>query len=335
MNVAFNTRLLIGLGSGLVSGLILASASGSTLVGLLILFFLSPLPIAITGLGWGWISAFAASLAAAGVLATLVAGKTALVHLIAIGLPMTALTYLLLLHRERPTDQQTVPAIQSAREWYPIGRVLSAAALLAGALAALSLLSVATTNAGLETEIRRLLDKLLAAPLALTKTTNALTPQDVDKIAKLMTANFGAATSTTWLILAALNLWLSGHVCRMSGLLARPWPDLSTIVAPRELSLAFIVAVALSFLPDYPGLIASSFAAAIMLVYMIVGLAVLHNITRGNPYRAVILFGAYVVLVFLQPISAFLLAVVALAERFLPFRRKGPFDAELPPPPPT
>lgn len=335
MNLAFNTRLLIGLGSGLVSGLILVSASGGTPAGLLILFFVSPLPIAITGLGWGWLSALVASLAAAGVLAAAIAPKTAVFHLIAIGLPMAALSYLLLLHRDRSAAPQGPAQVQPSQEWYPIGRVLSAAALMAGTLAALSLLSVASSNAGLEAEIRKLLDKMMASPQALTKGAQTLTAQDLDKIARLMTTNFGALTATTWLFLASLNVWLAGHVCRMSGVLARPWPDLSTITAPRELSFAFIIAVALSFVPDYPGLIASGFAAAIMLVYVIVGLAILHNVTRPSPYRAVILFGAYVTLVFLQPISGFLLAIVALAERFLPFRRKGPLDAELPPPPPT
>ena len=335
MNVSFDSRLLVGLASGLVSGIILASAGGGTLTALIVLFFISPLPVAITGLGWGWMSALVASLSAAAVVGIAIAPKTAIFHLVAIGLPMTALCYLALLHRDRPPPPMAPTSATPTAEWYPIGRVLGAAALMAGTLAAFSLLSVATSTAGLEAEIRKILDQALASQLALPKTTKPLTSQDIDKIAQLMTINFGAASATTWLIFASLNLWLGGHVCRMSGRLTRPWPDLSTIIAPRELSFVFIVAVGLSFLPDYPGLIASGFAAAIMMVYVMVGLAVLHNITRDNTYRPIMLFASYAVLVLLQPISAFMLAVLALAERFLPFRRKGPFDAEYPPPPPT
>lgn len=335
MNVAFNTRLLIGLGSGLASGLILAAAARSTLAGLIFLFFISPLPIAITGLGWGWLTALIASLAAAAVLAVATPAQNALSHLLAIGLPMAALTYLLLLHRDRPAPPSAQPSMRQSREWYPVGRVLAAAALLAGVLATLTLFSASSSTAGLEAEIRKLLDQAYSNQLALPKSTHTLTEKDLDKVARLLAANFGAGTATTWLFLATLNLWLAGTVCRMSGRLERPWPDLSTIVAPRELSLAFIVAVALSFLPDYAGLIASGFAAAIMLVYVMIGLAILHNITRGNPFRQVLLFATYAILVLLQPLSGFVLAVIALAERFLPFRRKGPFDAEYPPSPTT
>lgn len=333
-----NTGLLIGIASGLVSGLILASAAGGSPAGLFVLFFLSPLPIAITGLGWGWFSALAASLSGAGVLAAAIAPKTGFFHLAAIGLPLTALTYLALLHREHHPASSQVPPAQRPPvlvEWYPIGRVLGAASLIAGALAAASLLSIAENAAALESQIRELISKWATNSSALPQGTKGLSAEDIDSFAKLMTRNFGAATATTWMMLACLNLWLGGHVVRASGLMARPWPDLSTITAPRELSLAFIVAVLLSFLPDYPGFIASSFAGAIMGVYVLVGLAVIHNVTKGNAYRALILVLIYVGLIFLQPFSAFVLAMIALAERFLPFRRNGPFDADLPPPPPT
>ena len=49
--------LLIGLGAGLVSALLFASASTGTLLGLLVLVFLTPLPVAITGLAIVWIVA--------------------------------------------------------------------------------------------------------------------------------------------------------------------------------------------------------------------------------------------------------------------------------------
>jgi hypothetical protein len=332
-----NNGLLIGIGAGLVSGLILASASGGSVAALFILFFLSPLPIAITGLGWGWYSALAASIAGAGVLGVAIAPKTAFFHLFAIGLPLTVLCYLTLLNRAttsaQPPAYGSPPQVQL--EWYPIGRVVAAASLMAGALAAAALLSVATDSAGLEAEIRKLVERLASAPVTMPEGAKPLGPAEIETFSKLMTANFGAATATTWLVLASLNIWLGGHIARVSGLLQRPWPDLSTIRAPKELSLAFILAVILSFIPDYPGLIASSFAGAIMMAYVFVGLAFVHNVTRGNSYRGLILSVSYAALIFLQPLSAFAFAMLALSEPLLPFRRQGPFDTDLPPPPPT
>lgn len=333
-------RLLIGLGSGLVSGLILASAGGGSLPGLIVLFFLSPLPIAITGLCWGWLPALVAALSAGAVLALGIAPQTGITHLLAIGLPISALTYLTLLHRDRPQAAPNAYPQSNARrtyEWYPIGRVLTVAALLGGVLAALSLLSIGTTRAELEAEIRQIAERMFqSAPLPKADVPK-VTPQDMERFTTLMTDYFAWAASLTWLMLAALNLWLGGHVARLAGLLERPWPDLSTIQAPRGLSVIFALAVMLSFVPDYPGLIASGFVSAILLVYVFVGLAIIHNLTRGNPYRSVMLFGVYAAALIIQPLSGFILAILALAEPYMPsrMRRKGPFDADLPPPPPS
>lgn len=335
MNVTFDKRLLIGLGSGLVSGLILASAARGSLVGYFILYLISPLPIAITGLGWGWPSALAASIAAAFVVGIGIAPAISIHHLIQFGLPITGLCYLALLHRDRNSHPDAATPTTPAQEWYPVGRVLAAMALIAGGLTTLSLLLIASSLAGLEAQLRALFDKMLTGPIALPPGVKLPSPMDLDEQARSLAPWLGILSAIGWMTLAVLNFWLGGHVCRMSGRLARPWPDLSTIIAPRELSLAFIVAVGLSFLPDYPGLIASGFAAAIMLVYVLIGLAILHNISRGSPVRPLLLFAAYAVLVLLQPLSSFILAVIALAERYLPFRRQGPFDAEYPPPPPT
>ena len=331
-----NTRLLIGIASGLVSGLVLASAGRGSLPGLIVLFFLSPLPIAITGLGWGWLSALAAAVSAALVLAIGIAPKTGLVHLISIGLPIAGLTYLLLLHRPRPAQAPPRPGTVTAVEWYPVGRVVGAAAFLAGALSALALVGIGTSTAEVEAEVGTFVERFFAAQAKLPDSEAAtLGAEERERMTKRLTAYLAPVVASMWLFLAMLNLWLGGHVARMSGLLARPWPDLSTIVAPRELSVGFALAVALSFLPDFPGLLASGFATAFMMAYLIVGLAIIHNLTRASPYRPLILFAVYGGAIFLQPLSGLTLAVLALAEPFLPFRRKGPFDADRPPPPPT
>lgn len=328
-------RLLIGIGSGLVSGLILASAGGGTVPGFIILFFLSPLPVAITGLAWGWFAALAAALSAAGVLTIGIAPKTGLVHFLAIGAPVSFLAYLILLHRERAPEPSVMRHQHATVEWYPLGRVLAAIGLIGGGLATIALLAIASTPEQLEAAIRKTAERLFSqAGTAPGAPKTPLSPTELDRFTKLMTIYFGSVLATTWMTLAIFNLWAGGHVARASNLLQRPWPDLSSIRAPRELAIVFAVAVLASFLPGYTRLIAASFASAIMMVYMVIGLAIVHNTTRGNDYRALILVITYVGLVFLQPFSGFLLAMFALAEPYLPFRRQGPFDVDLPPPPP-
>ena len=337
------TGLLIGIGSGLVSGLVLASAAKSTTGGFLLLFFLSPLPIAIAGLGWGWLSALAASIAAASALAGILQMQTAVSHLFAIGLPLTGASYLLLLNRQYQPQGFRQPLVT---EWYPIGRLLAALAFAAGALATFALLSVASDAAGLEAVIRTAFEGIseklsnlnIGAPggeakTAATKAADAkVTAADIERIIKYVTNNLGAVIATTWILVWCVNLWLAAKITRTSGLMNRPQPDLSTICAPRALSIAFALAALLSFVPDYPGMIAKSFASAFLSVYVLVGLAVLHNITRGNVARPFILAGVYSSLVIFQPVSALIIAMIALGEPFLPIRRKGPFDSDYPPP---
>ena len=57
--------ILAGLGAGLVSALLFASATAGTLISVLVLFALSPMPVAIAGLGWGWGSAGVAAITGA------------------------------------------------------------------------------------------------------------------------------------------------------------------------------------------------------------------------------------------------------------------------------
>ncbi|HUS97117.1 MAG TPA: DUF2232 domain-containing protein, partial [Hyphomicrobiaceae bacterium] len=274
------TGLIVGIGAGLTSGLILASAAKSSPAGLMMLFLLLPLPIAITGMGWGWVSALAASLAAGLALGGIIHVKTALSHLLAIGLPITGLCYLALLHREhQPEGYGRQPLV----EWYPIGRILAASALAAGALATFVLYTIANDAAGLEAAVAKMVavlsERINEMRAGMPKDGAKLpTGADFQKITSYVTKNLGAFTATTWMLLWCINLWIGAKVARLSGLLRRPPPDLSTIRAPRELSLAFAAAVILGFVPDYPGMVAMSFASAIMFVYLLVGLAIVHNI---------------------------------------------------------
>src|SRR5690606_21516315 len=139
--------------AGLVSALLFASASTGTLLGLLVLVFLTPLPVAITGLGWGWPSAATAAISAPIAIALLVAPRAALLHLVALGLPTVILSYLTLLNRTDTLDGE------KRTEWYPIGRIVAITSVIAGCLATLALLSTATDVEGLRSSLRATLEQ--------------------------------------------------------------------------------------------------------------------------------------------------------------------------------
>jgi hypothetical protein len=124
------------------------------------------------------------------------------------------------------------------------------------------------------------------------------------------------------------NLWLAARIVKISGRLTRPWPDLAALTLPAPSAGLLAGAIAGSFLPDLAGVLSGAFAASLLMVFAVLGLAVLHAITRGTAGRAVMLAGVYGVTIVLGwPILA--ISLVGLAEAALNIRsrvarRRGP-----------
>ena len=324
-----NLGIAVGIGAGLASALVLvAAATGSTILALFSFIFLAPLPIIIAGLGWGWAAGIVAAIVSALVMLALGQPKAAALHLFAIGLPMAAFAYFLLLNRSYVAGAGGQPTT----EWYPVGRVIGLATLVAGSLAALAMYSVAPNLEGLESEIRRVVDRLAKGELPLPQGSVAKPGEaELDAFAKLMTQSFAAAVASFWMALACLNLWLGGLITHASGRMARPWPNLTELALPRSAPLVFAGAIALSFLPGYPGLVASGFGSAMFFAYLLVGLAIIHNLTRANAARPFILFAVYFALVALNPFSGIVVSMIGIAEPISPLRRS--FGTRPPAPP--
>jgi hypothetical protein len=122
-------------------------------------------------------------------------------------------------------------------------------------------------------------------------------------------------------VIAVLDLWLGALVARKSGRLARPEEPVWTVALPIEAALAFVVALALSFLPPPLGDIAAVFTGATACALALVGLAVLHALTIGNSSRRLLLGATYFLLVFFG-LPIFLFAALGLAETLLHLRAR-------------
>jgi hypothetical protein len=114
-------------------------------------------------------------------------------------------------------------------------------------------------------------------------------------------------------IINLFNLWLAARVVRISGRLKRPWPDTAALTLPSFAPGLLAGAVAGSFLPDLMGILSGAFAASLLMVFAILGLAVLHAVTRGISSRPVILTAVYAATIVLGwPILA--ISILGLAE---------------------
>lgn len=317
--------ILIAIGAGLASAALYASASTGTVLGVFVLFFMSPMPVAIAGLGWGWASGAMAAAFGTAVAAFIGGPRSGVVYLVALGAPAAVFAYLALLNRQvelEPAAGNGHAGARVATEWYPIGRLIAWASLCAGLVAAAAMLGTASDVAGIRAALLEVFEKTRLAE-AMGTGGRPLTPQEKNAFIALMASLFPWAIATMWFAVAMLNMWAAGHVTRASGRLARPWPDLSAIALPPALPLAFGASILGSFLDDIAGLIATGFASALMFAFMLLGLAILHRITRATVLRPAILGTVYAGLLFLQPVSTLLVAMIGLAEPLLRRRTAG------------
>ncbi len=306
---------LIGIGAGAAAALLFASVTSGAWLSIP-LFYLAPLPIMIAGLGWSHWAAMIAALAGALALGIAFGPVFFFSFLAGAGAPAWWLGYLAML--ARPAGNGA-----AALEWYPPGRLVVWAAILA-ALVVL----VAIPNFGLDAEsfrtgLRQALTHILRvetdvpadAPLNVPGVRNA------DRLVDFLVTAIPPAAAVLATITNVLNLWLAACVVKFSGRLTRPWPQLSAITFPRRLTIALAIAVALSFVGSLIGIIAGVVSASLLMAYGVLGFAVLHAITRDMASRLFLLGGVYLaVLVLGWPVLA--LCLLGLIEAVIDLRAR-------------
>jgi len=294
--------ILVGLGAGAAAALLFASVvSGS--IAAIFLFYLAPLPILIAALGWSHVAGLIAAASATAAIMALSGTFFIAVPVIAFG--AWWLGYLALLAR---------PATNGggAFEWYPAGRLVLWAAVIGTLIIVAAVPNFGTDQQTLQAALRKTYERILHDQSLIDLLVVAVPP--------------AAAVFST--IINVFNLWLAARVVKISGRLKRPWPDLAALTLPASTPGFLAAAVAGSFLPDLVGVIAGAFAASLLMVFAMLGFAVLHAITRGISGRALVLAAVYAAAVVLGwPVLA--MSILGLAEaafniRGRVARRRGP-----------
>ena len=323
--------ILIGLAGGLASAALFVAAtiSGGAISGgmdgRVLLYFMAPLPAFLAGLGWGPIAALTAALAA-GLGCGLLRGLTAgLMVLVSQGLPMALVCYLAQLNRGPALPAGPVApdgaaaAIATNTEWYPVGRLVAAAVLMAGGFAFLTVLLLGDIDE-LRTFMRKFVETVFKQMPGFKD--RKIEEPEVQSLTEIMLYAFPAAMALTWLGTFLMNFYIAGRITLASGRLARPWPDLAAMAFPRGFGFGLALALGLAgAVTGTPALLASGFAGAILFAYLLMGLAILHHVSRGKPARPFMLWGVYVGLIVLNPWGGIVLALLGLLEPFLPWRR--------------
>jgi hypothetical protein len=308
--------LIIGAGSGLVSAALFASAATATsLAG--ILFYLAPLPLCLAGLGWGGMAALLSALTGTVVVAASLGAATAAVFALSIAAPTALLAHLALLSRPAATPNGQVVG---ALEWYPPGRIVGWAALIAGLLAGILMLTIGYDQEAYRDTIRQILEHSTLKELDRNGT--VFTEEAIASLSSVLARALPAAFAVIWLTITLFNLWIAALIVDASGRALRPWPDLRGFELPNALVPIFAGALAASFLPGLPGLLATGLAGALLFAYVLQGLAVIHLYSRGLPFRAVLLTAIYLGILLLGWV-ALVVAILGLAEPLLGLRQRG------------
>ena len=305
--------LLVAVGAGVASAL---AAIG------VVLLPLAPLPILIAALGWSHLVGLIAAVLASAITGLIFGFDFSLSFLVGVGLPAWWLAYLSLLARPGGANGS------GTVEWYPVGRLVFWAAALGALLVAVAMLGVGTEVATLQSEMRSAMTQALAV---WTKST----PEMVDgRLVDAMIRAAPPAAAVMLTILYTFNLWLAGRIVNLSGRLRRPWPDLPAMALPNFTPGVLAAAIAGAFLPDLPGMLSRVLVTCLLMAYAMMGLAVLHAITRGTASRGLVLTGTYFAVIILSW-PMLVLSLLGLAETAFNIRARFASPAARPPTTPT
>jgi hypothetical protein len=329
------TTYLAGAGLGLVAAIVFASATTGPLFVRFLLFFITPLPIALAGLGWGWRAAAFAGAVGSAIVIMFSGPEIASIFALTQAAPMTLLTYLALLGRPI-TEWQSGVAVNDEEapqlEWYPVGRLVIWSAVMAGIMAIASLLLLGGDLELLRKALAEFIKTAVVAELPQSGGTPVqLSDAELASLSEIALSALPAASAMSWMASLLFNLWLAGRVTLASGQLGRPWPDLAAITYPTGTPLAFGAMLLATTLAGYPGLAASAFAGGLFTAYLLLGLGILHYTTRGRPWRPFALWALYGMLLVVNIWVGFFVALLGLAETVLHLRARSRTPPGAPP----
>jgi hypothetical protein len=280
---------IVGIGAGAAAALLFASVTSGTLLSIP-LFYLAPLPIMIAGLSWGHWVALTAALSGALTLGILFGTVFLFAFLAGAGVPGWWLGYLAMLARPVGGNGH-----QPTFEWYPIGRLVIWAAILAALVVIVAIPNLGTDGESFRAGLHDALVRMLRGQADASVDTPLTLPGggDPERFINFLVSVIPATAAVLATFTNLFNLWLAGRVVKFSGRLTRPWPDLSAMRFPPLLTVALAIAIALNFAGGLVGIVAGVVSASLLMAYGVLGFAVLHAITQGMNARPFLLGGTY------------------------------------------
>jgi hypothetical protein len=301
----------LAVGFGAAAGLLFLSLlSGSPVA--MVLVNLTQLPLFLAGLMLGPHAAAIAG--AAGALGTLTATSLngALLFTLGYAAPVVLVSWQAL--RWRADEAGAV-------WWYPPGRLI--AWLVGAALASIGVGALLTLGheGGYEGAVRAVIDQQLALFVGAGERNG--------QMAAAMAAIFPGIGAATWIFLTAANGAIAQRLLVWWRKNRRPTPDIVEVELPRWIGAAFILALAAALLlPGTSGYLGRNALPVFAIAFFVAGLAVVHAAARRFSASGPILGLAYVLILFMSPVTM-AVAALGLIEQWAGLRRRlGPGKGE-------
>lgn len=304
-------NLPIAMLAGVAAGILLYLAMTGGVGALVLMLVLVPVPIALAGFSSNAATALAAAMI--GLIGSAVVFRLPAVALYALAaFPIAGLVYLALLKRVHEDGHA---------EWYPVGRVVFAASIVAGALFAVAMMPLASDPDAYSKSVREAVELGIERSMAGLPPEAKLKPEQIEQLTTITGQVLPAAGGMLVLVILLSALWLGAQVARSAGTLVRPWPDIAALRFPPGAPLLLAASmIGSGFLTGPMQVVATSFSGAFFAAYVLLGLAVLHYVTRGAVWRTPVLVLIYVLLLLnlgLTPV----IAMLGLADSIFPLRK--------------
>ncbi len=294
---------LYALAAGVASALLyLSILSGSP--GAFVLAYFSQTPLFLAGLALGVApAAIACGIALVGMIAATEIATAALFVLLT-ALPVVYVVRQALLSRQDPAGRT---------EWYPPGQILAGLTAYGLVLLGAAALYYAATPGGLEEAARHYLEGVLRVSAGADKASVVST---IELVARFIPGTvIGSAT-----VMVAINAALAQGALAKTGHALRPSPAYHRVGLPAWPAFALPVAIAVAFVPGWVGFLGGNAAVIVAVPFALVGLAVLHSISRRWPARGLALGFIYLTTVLLGW-PAILVAGIGVVDHWSPLRR--------------
>lgn len=296
---------MIALSAGLASAVCYISVR-SGLQGALVLTYLAPVPLLAAGLSSGFAAAAMAAVVASVALLAGVGLKVVGFYLVVTAIPALLIARHALKAR---TDETT-----GTTEWYPVGDILGWLTLYGLFLLAGVTIYFSGAPGGLEgsvrTSLRGFFDQIQVGG-------TGRFPFPIDEIARYFTG----MVLSVWLLITLVDTVLAQNLLARAGKSLRPTPAYSQIELPRWLEFAFLIAIIAAFLPGTLGMLGRNASPLLSTPFFLLGLAVIHTLSRRIAARGAVLVALYFLLALVSWLSA-VVVLVGLVEQWTSLRQR-------------